>query len=237
MTVEYLLVTGIGAAVLFAIGNLCYDSLPGGCICLAGVPVFVRAYKRWRDEKSVQGMRLEFKDLLYALSSGLKAGYSIENAWMAAEQDLKVIYPAKSILQKQVSVVSAKLRLNIPIEEAVQEMADTCELEEIYSFAEVLHTAKRTGGNMVHMMEKTSNLIAEKVEVEQEIHTLLSGKRMEQRIMCGMPLFLLLYLRISNPDYIGALYHNTTGILVVSICMAGVAAAAIWGAAIMKIEV
>ena len=237
MTVEYLLVMGIGAAVLFAIGNLCYDSLIGGCICLAGVPVFVRAYKRWRDEKAVQNMRLEFKDLLYALSSGLKTGYSMENAWITAEKDLKVIYPAKSILQQQVSVVSAKLRLNIPIEEAVQAMADACELEEIYNFAEVLHTAKRAGGNMVHMMEKTSNLIAEKVEVEQEIHTLLSGKRIEQRIMCGMPLFLLMYLRISNPDYIGALYHNFTGILVVSICVVLTIAAAVWGSLIMKIEV
>jgi tight adherence protein B len=182
-------------------------------------------------------MRLEFKDLLYALAAGLRAGYAMENAWLSAEKDIAMLYPEEDFFRDQIHRVGLQLELNVPIETAIREMAENCKLEEIYSFAEVLNTAKRSGGNLVRMMDKTSTILAEKIEVEQEIQTMLSGKKMEQRIMCGMPFFLLLYLRLTNAEYIKGLYHNIAGIIVVTICIAGTIVAAVLGERILGIEV
>lgn len=204
------------------------------------MPVFLllfRAYERWKKNREMQEMRMEFKDMLYALSSGLKAGYSIENAWVSAERDMELLYSEESFLSTEISRVTMQLRMNVPIESAIQEMADVCKLEEIYSFAEVLNTAKRSGGNMVKMMEKTANIIAEKIEVEQEIRTMLSGKKMEQRIMSIMPFFLLLYLRVTNAEYMQSLYHNAAGIMIMTVCLVGTVIAMAWGNRIVRIEV
>lgn len=182
-------------------------------------------------------MRLEFKDLLYTLASGLRAGYSMENAWMNAEQDMELLYPEKSVLRKVMHKVSSQIHVNIPIETAVMDMAEECELEEIDSFAESLTTAKRSGGNLALMMDKIAGIIAEKIEVDQEIQTMLSGKVLEQRIMSGMPILMLLYMRLTNAEYMAGLYHNAVGILVVTICMLLTGAAYIWGSRIIRIEV
>ena len=110
-------------------------------------------------------------------------------------------------------------------------------MEEIESFAELLSTAKRSGGNLVHMMDKAIGILTEKMEVEQEIQTMLSGKKLEQRIMCGMPIFMLLYLRITNPLYLAGLYHNWVGVLVMTACLVATCIAACWGARLIRIEV
>ncbi|MBQ8983611.1 MAG: type II secretion system F family protein [Lachnospiraceae bacterium] len=236
-TVEYGMVLAAGVAASGLLGYLCYDSLIGSLCCLPFSLALFPAYRRWKEDRRVNAMRMEFKDLLYTLASGLRAGYSMENAWFSAEQDMKLLYPERGVLQNAVHTVSNKLHINVPIESAVSEMARECGLEEIDSFAESLMTAKRSGGNLAQMMDKIASIIAEKMEVDQEIQTMLSGKKMEQRIMSGMPVAMLLYMRLTNHEYIGGLYHNGMGILIVTGCMLTAAAAYIWGDHIIQIKV
>jgi tight adherence protein B len=237
MTVEYGVVMCGAVLLIFVMGYLCYDSWIGGvCAMPALIPV-LRLYKQWKHNREKREMLVEFKDMLYALASGLQAGYSVENAWISAQKDMQLLYPEDSSLLQEVNRVTMQLRVNVPIETALQTMAESCDLEEIYSFSEVLDTAKRSGGNIVKMMDKTAGIIAEKIEVEQEIQTMLSGKKLEQRIMCMMPFFLLCYLRITNGDYMDAWYHNPVGILIMTGCIAGTLLAMIWGSRIIGIEV
>lgn len=219
------------------LGYLFYDSWFGGSCLLPGIVLLFRWYENWKRKRENNRLRLEFKELLYALSANLRTGYSMENAWIAAEKDMHLLYPQGCRISKELESVTGQLHLNVPIEKAVHDFAERNKLEEIQSFAEVLATAKRSGGNLVHMMEKTATVIAEKIELEQEIQTMLSGKRLEQRIMCGMPILMLLYLRLTNPSYLSCMYHNWIGIILMTVCMVGTAIVAYWGSRIVGIEV
>lgn len=179
----------------------------------------------------------EFKELLQILTANLKAGYSLEHAWISAEKDFRELHTGDSRMAQEARKIVQKVALNIPIEQAMFEFGEEIGQEDILSFAEVLRTAKRSGGNLVQIIENTTGIIAEKIEIGQEIRVMLSGKRLEQRIMCGMPIFMLLYLRIGNPGYLEALYHNITGGLIMSGCMLGTVMASYWGTRIMRIEV
>lgn len=233
------LLPGIGLGLIgsVAIGYLFYDSWIG-VLCLSPATVlFLRLYTEWKQKKKRRELLLEFKELLYALSANLKVGYSFENAWIGAGKDLQILYPQGSQIADEVELVSTQLGLNVPIEKAISNFAEHCEADEIQSFSQVVNTAKRSGGNLVHMMDKTINIIAEKIEVDQEIQTILSGKKMEQRIMCGMPVLMLLYLRLTNSVYLDAMYHNWIGILIMTVCIVGIGLAAWWGNRIVEIEV
>lgn len=237
VTFEYIVVLLISIILSIMLGYLCYDSWIGGLCCLPLSVAVVFIYDKWKCNRKKNAMSLEFKDLLYTLASGLRAGYSMENAWISAEQDMELLYPRNGYLMSCIHRVSSQLHLNVPIETAVMEMAEECNLEEVYSFAESLITAKRSGGNIVQMMDKIADIIAEKIEVDQEIQTMLAGKRMEQKIMSGMPILMLLYMRLTNAEYIRGLYHNTVGILVVTVCMTVTVVAYIWGDRIIRIKV
>lgn len=237
MKIETLLAALTGILICMIIGYLFYDTWIGG-VCLSPACVmFCRFYGRWKEKRNKRQMLSEFKELLYTLSANLKTGYSVENAWLGARKDMSLLYPQGSVILYELDIIASQLHLNVPIEKAVEAFAERTGLEEIQSFAEVLSTAKRSGGNLVHMMDKIASIIAEKIEVEQEIQTILSGKQMEQRIMCGMPILMLLYLRVTNAGYLDSMYHNWLGIIVMTFCIIGTGIAAYWGSRIVGIEV
>lgn len=66
---------------------------------------------------------------------------------------------------------------------------------------------------------------------------MVSGKRLEQRIMCLMPFGIIMYLRLTNETYISGLYGNFVGIVVMSVALLLIYAAYIWGSRLVKIEV
>lgn len=226
----------VGSMVSMGIGYLFFDSWIGGLSLLPCNGIAIRGYQSYKHQIQRQKMLAEFKELLYALSGNLKAGYSLEHAWMAAEKDLQSLYE-NGELKRSIQAVSRKLQLHVPLETAVSEFAKQTQLEEVMSFAEVLCTAKRSGGNLIHMMEKTAAVITEKIEVEQEIQTILSGKKLEQRIMCGMPFAMVLYLRLTNPEYLEILYHNWLGVILMTSCLVGTGIAAYWGKRMVSIQV
>lgn len=219
------------------IGYLFYDSWIAGVLLSPSIGFFFHWYEEWRIRRRKRRYLTEFKELLYALASNLRVGYSVENAWKRMRKDLQLLYPEDEELMKDIAEVEESLELHIPIEVAVERMSKKQELEEVQSFSEVISTARRSGGNLIHMMDKTAEVIAEKIEVEQEIQTLLSGKKLEQKIMCGMPILMLLYLRVTNPLYLEPLYHNGFGVILMTGCLSGTILAAYWGNRMVGIEV
>lgn len=237
MKAEYLAVWGAGSLICLILGWLFYDSWKIGLLLFPVNIWLLKLYEKKKQEYQATLLLSEFKELLQILTANLKAGYALEQAWKTAEKDFADLHTRESQMDKEARKVIQKVALNIPIEQAVFEFAEASGQEDILNFAEVLRTGKRSGGNLVQIMENTTGIITEKIEIGQEIQVMLSGKRMEQRIMCGMPFFMLLYLRIGNPGYLDGLYHNTTGVLIMSGCMLGTILAFCWGNRIMRIEV
>ena len=79
--------------------------------------------------------------------------------------------------------------------------------------------------------------ISEKMEVENEIDTLLSAKKLEFRIMCVIPMGIILYMKLAFPEFMQVLYGNLFGGAVMSMCLGIYLAAWRIGKAIVEIEV
>ena len=110
-------------------------------------------------------------------------------------------------------------------------------LEDVRSFCEVFVFAKRSGGDFIQIIRMTASRISEKSELMEAIQTEISGKRMEQKIMNLMPLFILLYVDLTFGGYLDGLYHNTFGIMVMTVCLMLYLAAYLLSEKIMSIEV
>jgi tight adherence protein B len=57
------------------------------------------------------------------------------------------------------------------------------------------------------------------MDVENEINVLVSAKKMEQKIMDVVPFAIVLYIGATSKDFFEPLYHNATGIAVMSVCL------------------
>jgi tight adherence protein B len=162
--------------------------------------------RRWK-------LNLQFRDGILALSAALEAGYSAEHAFEEACKDLRLIYTEDSLIMREFSYMTNQIRMNITVEKALSEFGERTGIEDILSFSEVFSTAKRTGGDLINVINICSNIICDKIEVKREIITLITAKRLEANIMKVIPVLILVYLSVSSPGFLDPLYHNLLGII------------------------
>ena len=66
---------------------------------------------------------------------------------------------------------------------------------------------------------------------------LLTAKRMEGKMMQVIPFLLVLYLQMTSPDFFLVLYHNATGIIIMTVLALLYAVAGAWSRKILEIKV
>jgi len=159
-------------------------------------------------------LRLQFKEALQALTSSLAAGKSIENAIRSTLDDLVLLYPdpAAPIVREFTGMIH-KLDHAETLEAALKDIAARSQIDEIEQFSEALSTCKRSGGNLLEVMKRTSTIISDKLSTEQEIAILIAQKKLESRIMMAVPFVFLTFLQVTAPDYMAPLYSGMGYIL------------------------
>ncbi len=218
---QYAAIAAVGGLCFFTAAYLFYHSIVVACMasCLGlAVPRF---RKRTLIARRKQRLKLQFKEALFSLISSLAAGRSIENAFLAAQEDLHLLYPdARTELLQEFQIIRFRLEHAEPLESALRNMADRAHIEEIAQFVDVLSACKRSGGDLVEVMKRTSSIICEKLETDQEIAVLLAQKKLEGQIMMAVPFVFLAFLGLAAPDYMSSLYNGlgyvllTAGLLV-----------------------
>ena len=228
----------IGKYIGFAgiTGYLFYRSV------LASMALFllmIPGYQKEKTRKVAQRKALlksQFKDGILAVSSALQAGYSVENGFREAVKDLVRMYGEDGLLTEEFLILCHKMEQNESIEVALDNLAWRSGIEEIKSFAEVFHAGKRAGGDLGVMIRDTADIISMKIEVEEEIQTILTGKQMEEKVMRLVPFCIIFYIDVTSPGFFSVMYGNITGVLIMSACLL-VYGSAVWlGERIMNIS-
>lgn len=212
MTVcEELKCLGMSALLAAVAAWILYKHPLGLLLGVAIFPVYRRNYVRKRISEQKQELLLQFKDGMQSVSVALLSGYSIENAWIEAEKELQELHGAEAYMSEEMRYMNSGIRMNQPVEQLLEQFAMRTGCEDIIGFAEIFRFAKRSGGNFARIIQNTVQRIAEKQEVEREIQTILSGKKMEQKIMNVVPVCLLAYLNLTSEEFLEPLYGNLFG--------------------------
>lgn len=189
-------------------------------IPLIGVgAAYVRMLKLHKIEKSRRELLEQFKECMLSVSTSLKAGYAVENAFLESCSDMQLIYGEQSLIYQELQLIRRGLVINITLEELLNDLARRSNCEEISQFARIFSIAKRNGGNMSEIIRSATELIGQRIDIGQEIQTMLSGKKMEQSIMKCMPFVILSYISITYPGYFDSLYHNWQGVMIMTVCL------------------
>lgn len=159
---------------------------------------------------------LQFREMMQAVIAGLQAGYSIENSFVHAYEDMRLLYGAGAMISRELKTIARKLKNNQNIEDALDDLAKRAQIQDITDFAEVFRIAKRSGGDLPGILRNTADLIGDRIEVQREIATQISSKKMEQGIMDLVPFGIILYIDATSPGFFDPLYHSVFGVAVMS---------------------
>jgi len=172
-----------------------------------------------------------------SLSSGLQAGFSIENAFLEAGKDVICLYGKDSLIGLEAEWFRRGIRNNVPLEELFLNLGRRSCQEDMENFAEVFSIARKSGGNMREIIRKSAEVTGERIYVQKEIQTLLSSRKYEQKIMNLIPILIIAYLQLTSRGYFDVLYGNLPGILIMTGALAVYLTAWYLSEKIVEIEV
>lgn len=174
----------------------------------------------------------QFRDMLEAVSASLGSGRNITDSFQGAMKEMAAQYGGNALIVKELEQINEGLANNINIEILLQDFAARSHDENIQNFADVFEVANRRGGNIRQIILETKNVINDKIMVEQDIQTIISGKKNELNIMMVMPLLVVNMTKSAVGDTGGM-----SGFLVKVVAFGMFLLAYVVGQKMMKIEV
>lgn len=202
----------IGFAAGFVVLFIFYKVIPlaalGGAI--TGT-VYIFVAEQAAIQKRLKKLRVQFYDLLEAMSVAMRAGNPVLKALESAREDLTLIYPGDSDILVELDVIIKKFYNAIPLSESFADFARRSGLEDVASFASIYATIEGKSSRADEIVRETQQIIADKMEIEMEIDTLMTAAKSEVNIMLFMPLVILAVIGYAGAGFMDAIYTEPLG--------------------------
>ncbi|MBY0144974.1 type II secretion system F family protein [Neobacillus niacini] len=212
----------VGAFFCFLVGYLFYmNVIVAAIFSLLGF-YFTKIRRVQLRDKRKRELTLQFKQMLFSLSSALSAGKSVDQAFKEIVKDLRLLYPdPNTYIIRELELINRRIANGDNIVSAIKDFSDRADSDDITNFSDVFITSTSTGGDLVEIISRTSTIISEKLEVQQEIQILVSGKKLESNVLILAPLGIIAFMSFAGNGYMDPLYEFPgAGPVIMTACIA-----------------
>lgn len=223
----------VSADVMVAL--LFYNSLKAAVIFIPAYLLFARMAAHWLRERKRRRLKQEFRTWMMILYSMVSAGESLESAISDSLKELQHM-GTEPLMVEELQLIEHKLSMNCSIGRCLDDFSQRAHDEDIADFCEIIKLAKEKGGSMRKIVRSSIERINEKIEMECEIETIISGKKHEFLIMACIPIGMILYMRAGSPELVRVLYTQLAGRLVMTMSLMVYVAAVYIGMQMTKIK-
>jgi len=152
--------------------------------------------------------------MLEAMSVSMRAGNPPLKALESARTDLTLVYSESSDIIVELDIIIRKFYNAVPLSEVFADFAARSGLEDIASFASIYATIEGKSSRADEIVNQSQQIIADKMEIEMEIETLMAAAKSEVNIMLFMPLVILGIIGYAGAGFMDAIYTTDMGRLV-----------------------
>ena len=158
----------------------------------AGLPLMMLNFKATRTRKKMQE---QFPVALDVFVRGLRAGHPI-----AAALDLLTVEMPDPV-GSQFGIAVDEVTYGAELRDALSNMADRWDLEDMRMFVVSLSVQSETGGNLAEILENLSTVIRERQSMFLKVRALSSEGRMTGVMLTVLPLLTFILLFIVSPGF------------------------------------
>lgn len=236
--IGYLFYGGIGkdefgqATILTWVLNITIPTVVGIIAGKLFVPMRVKSV----IEKRKKELNHQFRDMLDALTTSLGAGKNVNDSFLSVYEDLKIQYEEDAYILKELEVIISGIHNNVAIEDVLEDFGNRSDNEDIQSFANVFKISYRKGGNIKDIIRNTHSILSDKMEIAEDIETLVTSNKTEQNIMIIMPIALIGIIKMMSPEF-AANFVTPTGIVSTTISIVIFVIAYFIGKAVLDIKI
>lgn len=188
----------IDRGVLFAIGL---------GLLLAATPYF---YIRWRRQQRIIKFEEQFPETLNTIARSLDAGHSFTAALQYAAQESAD--PVSTVFNTAID----EQALGLSHYDALRRMIYRIDSMDLIFFVTAVNIQRVTGGNLVDILKNLSLVIRERLKIKRQVRVYTAQGRLSGYILGALPVFLVLFIYLFNPDYISVLFKETMGRILIA---------------------
>ena len=212
--------------------NIIISGSAGLAAGLKFIPIRINQIITRRKKK----LNAQFRDMLEALNTSLGAGKNVPDSFKAVYDDLKVQYEEDAFILNELQIILSGMANNVDIEDLLYDFGGRSGNGDIASFANIFKICYRKGGNIKDTIRSTHEILSDKMEIREEIETVVTSSKTEQNIMIVMPIALIGMIKMMSPDF-AANFTTLTGVISTTVAIALFVIAHYVGKAVLDIKV
>jgi tight adherence protein B len=181
-----------------------YASLPIGAVA-AAIPFLVVMVSRRRRLRKFEE---NFPEALDLLGRAVRAGHAFTTGleMIAKECPEPLAGEFRTTFEEQ--------NFGLPLRDALLNMTERVPIIDVRFFVTALLIQKETGGNLAEILDGLARVIRDRFRIYREVQVRTAQGRLTAGILIALPIMMALILSALNPHYIGILFTDPKGPLV-----------------------
>ncbi len=168
----------------------------------AGVPWLYAMFKR---KSRLRRFEEIFPDALEFVSRSMRAGHAFSVSLEMIHREFQE--PVSSEFRRTFE----EHNLGLPIEIALQKLAQRVPSLDVHFFVSAVLLQKRTGGNLAEILDKLAYVIRERFKLRGRIRAVSAHGRMTATALSCIPIAVAVLMFYTNPDYVKFFFTDDTG--------------------------
>jgi tight adherence protein B len=198
----------VGIGVLASVGRAFLFDFPPllallfGVATGIGVPhVLVSFFIRRRTKKFID----QFPEAIDLIVRGLKSGLPVTESIRVVGEEFD------GAVGEEFALVSDRIKLGQPMEDALNEVANRLEVADFRFFVIALSVQRETGGNLSEALENLSDILRRRRQMVLKVKALSSEAKASAIIIGSLPFIMFAILRMVSGNYVQTLFSDPRG--------------------------
>ncbi len=190
--------------------------LPVQQLGLLAVPLgylLVGVWVRRRISGRQRKLESQLVELLQMISSGLRAGFGLQQSLDAAAEQL----PAP--LSLEIRRTMRDIGMGASIEQGLNALNDRIGSPDFDIVITAMLIQRAVGGNLAEILDNVAHTMRERERIKGEIRTLTSQQRMTGYVIGGIPVGLTVMFYIVSPEYMSLLFTDSLGHMLIAVAV------------------
>ena len=162
-------------------------------------------YVNMKRKKKMTLFSKQLGDALVIISNSLKAGFTFEQALVNIAKDLP------DPIASEFGQVSRELDLGNSLEESLFSLGKRMQSPDLDLLTTTVVIQKQIGGNLADIIETISETIRDRVIIKNTIKTLTAQGRISGMVVAMIPVAIIAFITVINPEYMMPLFTTTFG--------------------------
>ena len=208
---EFMVLTLVSIIGFFIAARLIFGSVLLGLI-LGVVGFFApRIYVSFRKRQRLNAFNDQLGDTITLLANSLRSGYTIVQSMKTVAEQLP------EPMAGEFYRVTQEIGLGLHYEEALNNMLRRVPSEDLDLLITAVNIQGRVGGNLAEILDTIGHTIRERVRIKGEIRVLTAQQMISGYILTGLPIVLGLVLYALNKEYIGRMFSDPCGWIMIGV--------------------